>query len=237
MVGRQRGRSSVRRCSKARGHDGWVSNAPDSMSRIPHPAALVLAAVAGWPGPCCFQVDSGKAQTNPNPAVRVPAGRAGCSSARARSRRSSSRPTAGPCGQPPPGLAILKTTERCLKAAADIERCVAAAREQAQGAAEVMQTTAQGENRALRPTAWDSMPRGAAGGQGPRRQRTPRHSLSGPSLEPLLKSGRSSRGGDAGEHLCPPGRPPGWRRHRWRCGLISPPTPTSRRPPRSHHRR
>jgi len=120
-----------------------------------------------------LQVDSGKAQTNPNPAVRVPAGeRVQLSESQKqeifKSRHSwALRDNAAQ-------MAILKDNERCLKAAADIEALRRCRGEQRKELREVMQTT-RSENRALAQRLGIPMPeeRGRGQGRGGKRNPTP----------------------------------------------------------------
>jgi len=95
-----------------------------------------------------LQVDSGKAQTNPNPAVQAPAAAKEVKLSESQKQEIFKSRHSWALRDNAAQMAILKDNERCLKAAADIEALRRCRSEQRKELREVMQTT-RSETRAL----------------------------------------------------------------------------------------
>jgi len=151
---------------------GWVfKRPPDHVPILPCSALFLPPGADGLAMPCSS--DSGKPQTNPNPAGSSSQLASGCELRREpEKRRISSPPTLGPCGTTPPDCHPQR--QRALpQAAADIRRCVAARRKQrraARGDADTPHETVPSPKRLGIPMPEKS----AAGVQGPSGKATPR---------------------------------------------------------------
>jgi len=202
-------------------------NAPDP---CPDPLTLqrlfLPRSLAGL-APCWLQSIWKSPGPNPDPAVRVPAWRAGAAQREPEAGIFKSRPQLG-LRDNAAQMAIPQDNERCPRPPLTSKLASRPRRANARSCA-MMQgpraaKTALAQRLIPMPRARAGVSRG--GSANPRH--IPERQLEGP-----LKVRRRSRAATAGEHLCPPAAPR-LAPPPLEMWLISPPHPPSRRPPRSH---